>query len=321
MTIDLKGLLPEGDPKPSRLLMEARLQPVQGKRFQPTGFPDLGAAVFETNEGTRLLVESAQSMANRLEAVCWDAEKQDLVKPLQGLSYVRVENKDGSYLTSSLTEAHRLNSPYMLESKDTSFMQRLKKESDTFSTGAIDRQKLADMVIKYDFGALLHGLFLAKTELAGGRLRIERVISAFIEAENVKVAASGGVKNDQVDPSGDTAKGFGNVPFQRDEYTAGNIVAYFNIDLAQIRGYRMGPDVSRLLVLVALFKIRALLDQGLRLRTACDLEVVGTPVVKRPEGFALPSYSEIVAELPGAIAACSNKFVGERGVTRVTFEK
>ncbi len=320
MSIDLQCVFPENDPKPSRLLLECDLSPVQGKRFQPTGFPDLGAAVFETNEGTRLLVESAQSMANRLEAVCWDQEKQDLVKPLQGLSYVRVEKKDGSYLTTSITEAHRLNSPYILESKDDSFIKRLKKESDTFSVGVIDRQKLAEMVIKYDVGALLHGLFLAKTELAGGRLRIERVISAFIEAEGVKVAASGGEKNDQVNPSGDTAKGFGNVPFARDEYTATKIVAYFNIDLAQIRGYRLGPDVSRLLMLVALFKIRVLLDGGLRLRTACDLEVIGTPRVKRPEGFVLPSYADLVAELPKAIAACSGKFFGERGVTRVIYE-
>lgn len=320
MSIELNLVWPDQDPKPSRLLIECELRPVQGKRFQPTGFPDLGAAVFETNEGTRLLVESAQSMANRLEAVCWDQEKQDLIAPLQGLPYVRVEKKNGSYLTSSVTEAHRLNSPYILESKDTSFAQQLKKESETFSMGAIDRQKLADMVIKYDVGSLLHGLFLAKQELAGGRLRIERVISAFIEAENVRVAASGGVKNDPVNPSGDTGKGFGNVPFARDEYTASKIIAYFNVDLAQIRGYRLGPDVSRMLLLVALFKIRVLLDGGLRLRTACDLEVVGTPYIKRPEGFSLPSYADLASELPHAIAACAKKFAGERGVTRVVFE-
>jgi CRISPR-associated protein Csb1 len=50
-----------------RLLMHADLKPVQGDRFQPTGFADLGAAVYERPDGTRmLLVESAQSMANRL---------------------------------------------------------------------------------------------------------------------------------------------------------------------------------------------------------------------------------------------------------------
>ena len=43
MTIQMQQL--DGEP---RLLMEARLQPAQGTRFQPTGFPDLGAAVYDT---------------------------------------------------------------------------------------------------------------------------------------------------------------------------------------------------------------------------------------------------------------------------------
>ena len=52
----------------NRLLMEVEFSPVQGDRFQPTGFPDLGGATYQLADGTRmLLVESAQSMANRLE--------------------------------------------------------------------------------------------------------------------------------------------------------------------------------------------------------------------------------------------------------------
>ena len=48
-----------------RLLMEAELKPVQGARFQPTGFADLGAALYERPDGVRMvLVESAQSVAN-----------------------------------------------------------------------------------------------------------------------------------------------------------------------------------------------------------------------------------------------------------------
>ena len=52
-----------------RMLAEAELRPVQGDRFQPTGFAELGAATYELADGTRkLLVESSQSMANRLES-------------------------------------------------------------------------------------------------------------------------------------------------------------------------------------------------------------------------------------------------------------
>jgi CRISPR-associated protein Csb1 len=319
MSLDFAELLPASDPKPSRLLVQAELKPVQGARFQPTGFPDLGPAVFDTATGTRLLVESAQSMANRLEMVCWDDVQKDVIAPLKGLSYVCVQRKDGTYLTSSITEAHRINSPYILESKDRSFFESLREETKTFEQGPIDRRLLARVLFKYDASCLLHGVFLAKKELAGGRLRVERALSAFIEAEEVQVAASGGVKNDHVNPGGDTGKGFGNVPFQRDEYTAKRLMAFFNVDLAEIRGFGLGPDAERLLVAVAIFKIRRFLDGALRLRTACDFELVGNPVVTRPSGYALPNAGAVAELLPGFIQKCAGQFGGERGVTRVTY--
>lgn len=58
MNVDLTPLQNE-----NRLLFEIPLRPVQGSRFQPTGFPSLGAATLQTPEGRSLLVESAQSMA------------------------------------------------------------------------------------------------------------------------------------------------------------------------------------------------------------------------------------------------------------------
>jgi CRISPR-associated protein Csb1 len=316
MAFDLSALLSTAKPAQPRLLVEARLKPVQGARFQPTGFPDLGAAVFD--EGRRLLVESAQSMANRLEATLWDDAERELIAPARGLSYVRVE-KDGKYLTSSLTEAHRLNSPYILESKKRDFFDTLKKETAPLAEGPIDRRALAKIVFSYDANSLLHGVFLAKSELAGGRLRIERALSAFIEAEGVRVAASGGVKNDAVNPSGETKKGFGNVPFQRDEYTADRITAFFNLDLAQLRGYGLGTDAEALLVGLALYKIAAFLEGRLRLRSACDLELEGAARVTKPEGFALPSTVALHEALPGLVARCKPLFASPAGVTHVAF--
>lgn len=313
MTLNLDPLLPSTSPGPSRLLIETVLKPVQGTRFQPTGFPDLGAAIFDG--GKRLLVESAQSMANRLEATIWDDATRELVPPLKGLSYVRVEDKGGKYLTSSITEAHRLNSPYILDSK--AFLEQVQKELNVLEKGPIDRKLLAQIILRYDVNSLLHGLFL--TKLAGGRLRVERALSSFVEAEGVQVASSGGVKNDHVKLSDDTSKGFGNVPFQRDEYTAERIVAYFSLDLAQIRGYGLGPEVERLLVTLGLYKIATFLDSKLRLRTACDLEQATNPKVTRPEGFDLPSTKALAEELPALIARCKAHFGGEGGVTRVVF--
>ena len=135
------------------------------------------------------------------------------------------------------------------------------------------------------------------------------------------MAASGGVKNDIVNPSGDTAKGFGNVPFARDEYVANRIVAYFNLDLAQIRGFGLGGRVERLLIALALYKIRRFLEMGLRLRTACDLELKGLRVT-RPEGFEVPGLGAIEAELPGLIKeVAEDKRFAEPRVTPVRYEK
>ena len=302
-----------------RLLLDVDLQPVQGTRFQPTGFPDLGAADYQAANGTRmLLVESAQSMANRLEAVCWDEAGKDWLAPLRGLPYIAVENEAGELMTTSVLEAHRLNSPYILESKDKTFFNALKEELGGLEKGRVDLGLLAVTLMKYDVNALLHGVFLAKKDLAGGRLRLPRALSAFVEARNVNVAPGGGVKRDDYDPQGDTKKGFGHVPFHRDEYT-GELTAYFNIDLAQIRGFALGAAAETLLVAIALFKIQRFLRDGLRLRTACDLETAGDIRVKRPADFEVPSLQEIEAALPGLIEAAREHFA-DSPVTRVQYK-
>ena len=307
----------------SRLLIEARLKPVQGTRFQPTGFPNLGPAEYDSPDGRgrTVLVESAQSMANRLEAVCWDTVADDWVQPLRGLPVVKVVDADGKPLTNSLIEAHRLNSPYILEGKDKTVVDLLKERLAAMEVGRVDLRELARVLLEFDTNALLHGVFLAKSDLAGGRLRLPRSLSAFVEADNARVAASGGVKNDSVNPSGDAAKGFGNVPFARDEYVAEEITAYFNLDLRQVRAFGLGEHVERLLIMLAFFKIRKFLIAGLRLRTACDLDVSGVTVT-RPEGFDLPGLGEIESELPGLIEAVGSKgLFGRSRVLTVKYEK
>ncbi|MEI7460272.1 MAG: type I-U CRISPR-associated RAMP protein Csb1/Cas7u [Pirellula sp.] len=313
MSIDLKPLA-----NIRRLLFEVALQPMQGKRFQPTGFPDLGAATYQAGGTACLLVESAQSMANRLEETLWDSGKQSPVNAANGISYVVVKDDSGDYLTSSITESHRLNSPYILESSDKTFVDALKKELGVQESGPIDRTAFTKALMKFDINALLHGVFLAKKDLAGGRLRLARAISSFVEAENIATAASGGVKNDHVDPSGDTAKGFGNVPFHREEFTAEKITAFFSVDLQQIRSYGLGDDPTHLLIVLALFKIRSLLDGDMRLRTACDFKPVSEKIVARnPGGYELPAMDALSIELKAAIVNCKANMT----VTTVTYKK
>ncbi|MBL9181203.1 MAG: type I-U CRISPR-associated protein Cas7 [Verrucomicrobiaceae bacterium] len=302
-----------------RLLIEAKLQPIAGTRFQPTGFPDLGAAQYKAASGDdMLLVESAQSMANRLETVCWDTVQNDWVPALNGLPCVVVKNKDGKLITNSVLEAHRINSPYILEGKDKTFLNSLKTELAVGELAAVDLKLLSKTLLKYDINALIHGVFIAKSEVAGGRMRLPRALTAFIEASQVNTASSGGVKNDALNPSGDAAKGFGNVPFHREEFT-GNITAYFVLDLALIRGFGLGADVENLLIAISLFKIRRFLNEGLRLRTACDLELVGDLAAKKPAGYTVPSLEEIEKALPGLIQAVTAQFASP-AKTSVTFD-
>lgn len=313
MSIDLTQL-----DSTRRLLFEVELRPLQGKRFQPTGFPDLGPATYQSGDQACLLLESAQSMANRMEETIWDAAANTPVGAAEGISYVEVKTPKGDYLTSSIVESHRINSPYILEGNDKAFFTTLRKSLEVMESGPIDRQAFANTMLKYDVNSLLHGVFLAKKELAGGRLRLPRALSSFIEAEGVRVVASGGVKNDHVDPQGDAAKGFGNVPFHREEFTADKITAFFNLDLQQIRAYGLGADATRMLTVLALYKIRQLLDGDMRLRTACDLEpVTETVEARKLKSFRLPLADELEVALQTAIAPCRQHME----VTSVTYTK
>jgi CRISPR-associated protein Csb1 len=302
-----------------RLLLKATLQPLQGTRFQPTGFPDLGAATYDGPDGKKmLLVESAQSMANRLELVCWNSVANDWVAPLRGLPVVKVKDKAGQPLTNSVLEAHRLNSPYITNARGFDVIKSAIAFDDK---RAFNREPLVRALLKFDPNSLLHGVFLEKI---AGVIRLPRALTGFIEAEDIAIAASGGVKNDRVRAAkgdeGKTAKeGFGNVPFHREEFT-GKITVFFNLDIALIRGFGLGEAVENLLIALALFKIQKFLRDGLRLRTACDLELCGSLQVQRPADFAMPSLTELDKELPALIKAASKDFSNPPS-TELTFEE
>lgn len=290
-----------------RLLLDASLRPAQGDRFQPTGFADLGAAQYTTPDGRRmLLVESAQSVANRLERAVIDGDGVDLRPELRGLPYVRVEltGHGEGVTTSSLVEAHRLNSPFIVSNKD--FSKSFVERSGYKKGQVIKWPTAARAVLYFDPCCLLHGVFFANIE--DGRLRFPRVVTGFIEAADVAEAASGGVKNNHFDPSGEIrAEGhdkdvYGNVPYSRLEFTARDIRAYFNIDLAQLRGYQLPKVAQDLLVTLALYKVRRFLDEGLRLRTACDLIAKDELTATTPSGFAVPPTKELATALGELIA-------------------
>lgn len=306
MSLDLSALKDA-----PRLLLRARLKPLQGTRFQPTGFPEIGAAQYEGPHGeAMLLVESNQSVGNRLEAVCWDRVADDWVAPLRGLSVIKVIGKDGKALTNSVLEAHRINSEYI--ARQPGFEPILRaidyQKDHRFSV----RDQLVPVLLKYDVNSLLHGIFL---EEIAGVIRLPRALSGFIEAREVKIASSGGVK---VGLEPGKKDGEGNVVYPRDEFVSPEIDAFFNLDLAQLRGYGFSPAVYELLAGLALFKIRGFFEEGLRLRTACDLECESI-TVQRPSSFVLPEWGTLKQELPGLIEAARKDAAFE--VTTLTYKK
>jgi CRISPR-associated protein Csb1 len=268
-----------------RSVLEVRLTPLAGTLFQPAGFPDLGAAEFGDDA---LLVESAQSMANWLEATTWDAAANEQAPELAtaGIPYVRVANPARDFLSSSRLEAHRLASAYIMNGAvgGTTGEKWLEAQLGLVKGRPLDYRAVARACFRLDPISLVHGVFFARKGWPW-QPRVARAVTSFIEASGVKPAVSGGVKRDVVlneAKDGATAEGYGTVPHHRVEYTAEKITAYFTVDHAQFRSYGLSEPATALLEALADFEIATLLDRGLRLRTRCDL-VVRDVVGERPD--------------------------------------
>jgi CRISPR-associated protein Csb1 len=315
----------------SRLLMEAQLRPLQGDRFQPTGFPDLGPGRYmcparkdkqgapDGHSTEMLLVESAQSVANRLELACWDEGTNDLISELRGLPYVLVKT-DGRKLTNSILEAHRINSEYVMESKldDERFKSILARELNHSKRLPIDRAAMVHTLFRRDPNSLLHGAFLEEID---GRYRVTRAISGFIEASDVSAVQSGGVKINRIEPS--LKGGKGNVPYPRTEFVAAAIKSFFNVDLALLRTYGKilgNEDAVDLMISLALLKVRRFLSSGLRLRTACYFDGGDNLHATEPVGFMIPNEKELLDDCARLIPICAQLFASP-AITEVVWSR
>lgn len=318
----------------TRHVYEIPLAPLAGSTIQPTGFPDLGAAVFDRpaadGSTTRcLLVESVQSMANRLEATTWDSGAREPVAAVAGLPYVQVLGDDDRYLTSSREEAHRLFSAFIRDatwgghSGDLELLERLGMRADT----PLDYPHMARQLLALDPLSLLHGVFLAGqtkgTKQRGNwpaQPKFTRAVTAAIEAHHVQPVASGGRKSDGVrhnlqgGTEGGTAEGYGSVPFHRMEWTAGSITLFVVVDRALLDSYGLPDGCADLLESLALWEVRSLLEGGLRLRAACDLDLDGDIRVRR--GDPLPDLGTLTERLHALVDGCA-EHLGERGPVTV----
>lgn len=289
----------------TRLVVDVRLQPLIGSSFQPTGFANLGAAEFQRPGGPpSLLVESVQSLTNHFEALGFDSAAREPISLLSELPWIAVQAEDGQYLTSSREEPHRLSAAYIRDA-------RIEGEVGLawlagrlgLRTGApLDWRGIYAAVFELDPLCLLHGVFFSAKGFHGNP-KVRRALSAVIEAHDVAPVVSGGLKRDDVrftaEEGQSAEEGYGFVPFGRTEYSAEEIMLSASLDLEQIRGYGLGDDETRLLMLLATWELVALLDAPLRLRTACDLEVQDVSV-RRPDAFKLPTRAALEEEISNA---------------------
>lgn len=268
----------------ARTNMRIALRPANGYRFQPTGFPDLGAATFKRPTGDggwveALHVESPQSMANRLEATTWDDASDDQFEALRGLPYVRIVDKDGRFITSSRQEAHRLASAYIMDGviDGTPGRDGLPVLLGLKEVGGLDHRALAAGIARLDPLSLVHGVFFSQKNWSR-QPKVARALTCFIDADGVETAISGGVKTDSAQvkarEGAGSKEGYGMVPHQRTEFTAQSITAYVSIDRAQVRSYGLGEEGTELVEALIHYELAHLFrESSLRLRTACDLEI------------------------------------------------
>lgn len=215
---------------------------------------------------------------------------------------------------TTLTEGHRLASDYFLEGlvdcqwqpdekKTVRADNKKEKTAIAYWVGKRFRDKLRDefgikevkkdstyfiwpdawwsiykTLFKYDPNSLVHGVLFAKEQI-----KISRLLTAHLEALGAARVGSSGVKFDRL---GKTTSG--QPLFAVDEETASSIVATFILDLALLRSYgRMtgqnGNEVTkglhdrqkRLLLDLAIWKIRQLLNSPFRFRSGCHLQCRG----------------------------------------------
>lgn len=306
------------------LVGRAKLRPVGAlRRFQPAGFPEIGQVAYKSGADRICIVDSAASMANHLETVCFqDGEGTVLHPELAGLAYVACEtDEDGGRRTvcTTLSEGHRLASDYFVGAPvtlgDEPFRDvlqqamRLKKLSEKKYFFYPDGWgRIYSTVFEYDPNSLIHGLMFARESI-----KISRLLTAHHEAHDSERVSTAGVKFDRL---GKTSSG--QPIFSVTQQTAEETLVTFILDLALLRSYGCGEEGlnaarKRLLLELALWKVRRLTEKAFRFRSGCHLEKVGEAEWSLDgEAVALPA-----GDIQTAIQAAA--FAAGRTPTRVFY--
>ena len=237
-------------------------------RFQPTGFPNLGAALYKASQNgepvDHLLVESAQSLANWMEHVCLDPQNPCRYNSdCAGIPFV-VVSENNNDLTSSLTEPHRLASDEILNahSSATSFDKVLTQLLGVNQQRPVHLPRIAKRLFYIDPACLLHGIFLEKLD---GRIRFSRLLSATITAKHPAPVNAGGVMRGYVTMKGKETS----IPYSTQHFTSPEVTLHLTFHTDSLRDLGLAKEENQFLAAFALYKINKLLSAFPRLRTAC----------------------------------------------------
>jgi CRISPR-associated protein Csb1 len=276
-----------------RVVITASLELTNGRFLQPTGFPDIGACIYRDKEGRRwCLVESEQSMSNRLEAVCMK-DPGVWVDELKGLPVIAVRDPERDLLTTNLCEPHRIASSYVLDGKfkggktmKALFEEKLglKNGGDSWPLGK--RAELEKLVFALDPAALLHGFQFVQWGFVG--LRQTRLLHGRLEAELADDAEVhyGMLKWDAIEPEStrEERANKGQSIAAKSRIVPRDVIATFDVDMLGLKSLVLPDDQKKFLLGLALWKIGAFLANkpsfdprsrqtlpSLRLRADCYL--------------------------------------------------
>jgi CRISPR-associated protein Csb1 len=302
-----------------RVIITAKLTLANGAFLQPTGFPDIGSCIYTDGDGKRrCLVESEQSMANRLESVSMKSPGH-WVDELKHVPVIEVHDANNVLLATNLTEPHRIASSYVMEGKlngsdvKTMLADKIGLSGDNGASWPLDKRHcLEKLVFALDPAALLHGFQFVQWKFVG--LRQTRLLSARLEcvlADEPEVHY-GMVKFDLIEPSSQgegTNKGQSIAAKSRVVAAKDGITATFDIDLLGLKSLALDEPQKKFLLALALWKIGALLSNkasfdarsrqtspALRLRADCYLSCAET--VEWSGDTTTVKVSDLMASLP-----------------------
>lgn len=304
---------------PACLIIKAQLEPLGDQdRFQPAGFPEMGHVIYDAPRADKngnplpdekvCIVDSAASMANHLETLCFANLAAGILHPdLAGLPYVRcVTDPNNRLVVTTLSEGHRLASDLFLDGQLTgqNFRQILRtgfgiieiKKDKTYFVTPDNWWAIYQTIFRYDPNSLVHGILFAKEQI-----KISRLLTAHLEAFGAARVGSAGVKFDRL---GKTKSG--QPIFSKDEETAQRIEATFMVDLGLLRSYGHGTNglndaEKQLLLELALWKVQRMLNAPFRFRSGCHLRCVGSAYFKEDGKTKL---NPVGLNVSAAISAC-----------------